>query len=142
MSPDIQTPDRLFFVMEFITGGDLMFHIQVRVRRRSPFLPRRFNCPSIPTGLDLTPPPPHSLLQRQNKFTEAATAFYSAEILLGLFFLHSRGVIYRFALNKTSRRNARARLPFSFSNVLAPTQRLPCQRPQARQCDARRRRSH
>jgi len=46
--------------MEFITGGDMMFYIQI-------------HC----------------------SFTEAWACFYTAEVLLGIWFMHQRGVIYR-----------------------------------------------
>uniref|UniRef100_A0A1I7XBN9 Non-specific serine/threonine protein kinase n=1 Tax=Heterorhabditis bacteriophora TaxID=37862 RepID=A0A1I7XBN9_HETBA len=55
-----QTESRLFFVIEFVPGGDLMFH-----------------------------------MQRQRKLPEDHARFYSAEIILALHFLHSRGIIYR-----------------------------------------------
>eukprot|EP01101_Sappina_pedata_P008536 TRINITY_DN4759_c0_g1_i2.p2 TRINITY_DN4759_c0_g1~~TRINITY_DN4759_c0_g1_i2.p2 ORF type:complete len:381 (-),score=170.56 TRINITY_DN4759_c0_g1_i2:125-1267(-) len=55
-----QTSDHLYFIMDYINGGELFFH-----------------------------------LQNEKKFTEERVRFYGAEIVCGLEYLHSRGVLYR-----------------------------------------------
>jgi len=54
------TPDKLYFIMDYINGGELFYH-----------------------------------LQKEHKFTPERVRFYSAEIVLGLEYLHNSGVIYR-----------------------------------------------
>jgi serine/threonine protein kinase len=55
-----QTPEKFYFVMDYINGGELFSH-----------------------------------LQRKKKFKVDRARFYSAEILLGLEYLHKQGIIYR-----------------------------------------------
>eukprot|EP01089_Gocevia_fonbrunei_P011873 TRINITY_DN2643_c0_g2_i1.p1 TRINITY_DN2643_c0_g2~~TRINITY_DN2643_c0_g2_i1.p1 ORF type:complete len:486 (-),score=93.64 TRINITY_DN2643_c0_g2_i1:70-1527(-) len=55
-----QNEEKLFFVMDFVNGGELFFH-----------------------------------LQKEGKFAEDRVRFYVAEIVLGLEYLHSKGIIYR-----------------------------------------------
>jgi len=55
-----QTTDKLYFIMDFVNGGELFYH-----------------------------------LQKEKSFTAKRVQFYTAEIVLGLEYLHKMGVIYR-----------------------------------------------
>jgi RAC serine/threonine-protein kinase len=55
-----QTSDKLYFIMDYINGGELFYH-----------------------------------LQKERKFDAERVRFYCAEIVLGLAYLHSKGILYR-----------------------------------------------
>ena len=55
-----QNKEYVFLAMEYLSGGDLFFH-----------------------------------LQAEGRFTKERARFYSAEVILGLQFLHSHGIIHR-----------------------------------------------
>lgn len=55
-----QTTDKLYFIMDFVNGGELFYH-----------------------------------LQKEKSFNAKRVQFYSAQIVLGLEYLHKMGVIYR-----------------------------------------------
>ena len=78
---DVCVQDHLVFVMEYITGGDLMFHIQQSTRFDE--ARTRFDCARNT----------FCLLLVYNRICK--NRFYSAEIVLGLQFLHAKGIIYR-----------------------------------------------
>ena len=60
LKSSFQDDENLYMVMEFLSGGDLLFH-----------------------------------LLKNNRFSEERSRFYLAEISLGIFFLHSKEIIYR-----------------------------------------------
>lgn len=70
-----QSDSRLFFVIEFIPGGDLLFHMQKQKKL----------------------PEDHARYGMRTETTMLINVFrfYAAEIILALHFLHSRGIIYR-----------------------------------------------
>jgi serine/threonine protein kinase len=55
-----QTPDKVYFILDFVNGGEL-----------------------------------HTHMIQQNRFSEAKTKFYAAEMLVALSSLHKAGIIYR-----------------------------------------------
>ena len=80
-----QTPSRLFFVIEFVNGGDLMFHMQRQ--RRLPEEHARFYAAEISLALEFL----HEKGERQRRLPEEHARFYAAEISLALEFLHEKG---------------------------------------------------
>ncbi|KAL4659099.1 protein kinase C beta type isoform X1 [Arapaima gigas] len=102
-----QTMDRLYFVMEYINGGDLMYQIQQVGKFKEPHAvlnPCQFcrhacmracmswvsMCSYVEAALGEGP-----FLLRGPCSSPVSFRFYAAEIAIGLFFLHTKGIIYR-----------------------------------------------
>ena len=70
MLASFQTTERLFFVMEFVSGGDLFHHIAKVPNNESVQETVEFNL--------------------QGRFKESRAAFYMSELVLALEFLHGK----------------------------------------------------
>lgn len=73
-------------MMEYLNGGDLMFHIQ----NCHKFDMHRATCATTQPHI-LTSAWPFS----STPFALSSRSFYAAEIICGLQFLHTKGIIYR-----------------------------------------------
>lgn len=81
--------EHLFFVMEFLNGGDLMFHIQEK--GRFDLTRATWVCIQPVTQRFAGAKPSRSTWHGLN----FPRRFYAAEIVVGLQFLHAQGIIYR-----------------------------------------------
>jgi len=104
--------DRLYYVMEYVNGGDLMFHIQIVGKFKEPhaawvrhfsFLTFYLNPACFFLFLLSLNSPVHVILPCSGRMCLMALMrdfhvgrFYAAEIAVGLFFLHNKGIIYRY----------------------------------------------
>ncbi|KAG1714342.1 putative protein kinase C delta type [Nymphon striatum] len=90
-----QTPSHLFFVMEYLNGGDLMFHIQSAGRFEQDRA-RYVLCSIQFTVLLLLSHPELDASSADS----AALRFYAAEIVSGLKFLHRKGIVYSIEMSR------------------------------------------
>lgn len=73
-----QTPDKICLVMDFINGGDIFYHLQVLFISFFIVHCSEWMC-----------------LQNDERFPPERTRFYTAQIVAGLEYMHSCGVVYR-----------------------------------------------
>lgn len=84
-----QTPSRLFFVIEFVRGGDLMFHMQRQ--RRLPEEHARFYAAEISLALNFL----HEKVRYVLSFRCANIRFHFYDFRPKSHVIHLQGIIYR-----------------------------------------------
>jgi p70 ribosomal S6 kinase len=75
-----QSEKRLFLVMDFLSGGELFFHLRRYRCIHIYILTTRLNC---------------SMVIRRGLILEHEAQFYTAEMVLAIEFLHNNGIIHR-----------------------------------------------
>ncbi len=88
-----QTPEKLYLVMDYIGGGDLFFHLRQRGRYAS--FTAFLCCGRTRRALGLTNDEHLVVMTPMARFSEKEGAFFAAEVVLALEYLHSYGIVYR-----------------------------------------------
>jgi serine/threonine protein kinase len=88
----LQTPEKLYLVLDFVNGGELFFHLSQEGRFRcvsEPVLVQPFGAWYFSfSDLDATADP--------IACSEERAKFYTAELILALEHLHKNGIVYRY----------------------------------------------